>query len=232
MIELIESIKLKNVCKSFNVDSTQIDALFAIDLTINQGDIIVFFGPSGSGKSTLFSIIGAIESPTTGEILFDEQNLQKLSMNERILLRKINFGFVFQNFALINWLTIEENLTYYLLLKGIKDPQEQENRISYLLSSFNLETRKSMFPPDLSAGEKQRIAIARALVNDPPFILADEPTGRLDYDNARLIWDLLIKYSKTTSKTLIVFTHDSRLDFLDNNIQKYLLEYGHLKQIN
>ncbi|MHA1228770.1 MAG: ABC transporter ATP-binding protein [Candidatus Hodarchaeales archaeon] len=229
---MIDSITLKGVHKFFQLNSTCISALSDINLTIQLGDTSVIFGPSGSGKSTLLSLIGAIELASKGEVLFGELNVRELSKTQRTILRKDKFGFIFQNFALIDWLSVEENITYYLLLKGIKDKKLRCKRINHLLSSFHLESRRDTFLSNLSGGEKQRLAIARALVNDPPIILADEPTGRLDYDNARSTWEILSNYAKKTDKTLIVFTHDSRIDFSGSSIKKYLLFYGHLRSIN
>ncbi|NHJ02377.1 MAG: ABC transporter ATP-binding protein [Candidatus Heimdallarchaeota archaeon] len=229
---MIHTIELRNISKTFNPGGNLIYALHGINLKIKQGDQIIIVGPSGSGKSTLLSLIGAIDIPSQGEIYFNDQSLSNMSVQDRYLLRRKYIGFVFQNFALIKNLTVEENLDHMLLIHGIKDLKTRRKKISTILETINLTNRSRYFPKELSGGEKQRIAIARALITDPQITLVDEPTGRLDFENATEIWNLLTQLINDTKHILVIFTHETRIDLSQSSADLYLLEYGNLRMIS
>ena len=228
-IQLINKVKLLNVCKEFQTPSQDVKVLDGIDLEIQAGDKVVIVGPSGCGKSTLFSLIGAIDLPTRGEIWFNDLKISDTSPQDRINLRKRNFGFIFQNFALIKYLTVKENLDHTLQIGGIKGIEKRHFRISSVLEEVNLLNRTDYFPSELSGGEKQKIAFARAVLTNPSIILADEPSGRLDFENATDLWEIML--NKVKEQILIVFTHDFRYDFLDAEISLFFLNYGKLKAL-
>lgn len=228
---MIKTITLKNVGKKFSSPLKTISVLNEVSLTIRRGSMIIIFGPSGSGKSTLLSLMGCIELPTEGEIYYDNLKISTTSPKDRVTIRKDNFSFIFQNFALIDGLTITENLDHNLLIHGRKDPEKRFNIISNILSKLKLTNRADYFPYELSGGEKQRIAFARAITTKPSFIFADEPTGRLDLKNAIDTLKLLMNCTQESDSGIVIFTHDSRIDFLQKKIELYLLEYGRIKAL-
>ncbi len=197
-------IGLYGVSKSFTEGSSTHIVIRDLDLTIREGEIVILFGKSGSGKSTLLNLISGIDLPDAGKVLIGGRDITTLTENERTLIRRDNVGFIFQSFNLIPTLTVKENLQLPLELKGMKDSAE---RIESILSEVGLPDRASTYPDKLSGGEQQRIAIARALVHDPGIILADEPTGNLDYDTGLVIVDLLDRVVKQKGKTMIMVTH-------------------------
>lgn len=197
-------IGLYGVSKSFSEGSSTHNVIRDLDLTIRKGEIVILFGKSGSGKSTLLNLISGIDLPDAGKVLISGRDITTLTENERTLIRRDNVGFIFQSFNLIPTLTVKENLQLPLELKGIKDTAV---RIESILNEVGLPDRASTYPDKLSGGEQQRIAIARALVHDPGIILADEPTGNLDYDTGLIIVDLLDRVVKQKGKTMIMVTH-------------------------
>jgi putative ABC transport system ATP-binding protein len=188
---------------------TTVRALDGVTLDIARGSFTVIMGPSGSGKSTLLYLIGGLDWPTSGQIHVDGEEIQKMDENTLAVFRRNKVGFIFQSFNLIASMAAEENVSFPLRFAGIK-PAERRTRSRKMLEQVGLKERISHKPTELSGGQQQRVAVARALINDPPLILADEPTGNLDSFSGLAIMQLLSDLHKT-GKTIIVVTHDSRM---------------------
>jgi len=199
-------IKLENVSKGYNEGKMFHKILSEVNLDINKGEIIILYGKSGSGKSTLLNLLGGIDLPDEGSIYFEDLNVMGLSEKERTLFRRKRIGFIFQFFNLIPTLTVAENLKLPLELNSISF-----TRVKELLDEVGLTERMNAYPDVLSGGEQQRVAIARALIHNPDFILADEPTGNLDFEPSRQIIDLIDKIVKQQGKTMIMATHSKEV---------------------
>lgn len=198
-------VELRGVTKIFSLgESVEVHALRGIDLKIYRGDFVAIIGPSGSGKSTLMHLIGLLDSPTAGEVLFRGRDVSQLSDDELARLRSKIIGFVFQQFNLLPHLTAKENV---LLPRAFLSSPGGGETAEEVLSQVGLEARMDHRPSQLSGGEQQRIAIARALINDPEILIADEPTGNLDSKTGEVIMALLEKLNRE-EKTLVVVTHD------------------------
>lgn len=219
-------LQLKNVNKSYLEGNIKHAVLSSLDLHVSNGEIIILFGKSGSGKSTLLNIISGIDVPDSGSVSIDGTDITKLSEKERTLIRRNKIGFIFQFFNLIPTLTVKENLLFPLELIGTNNTDE---KINSLLSEVGLENRANAYPDKLSGGEQQRIAIARALIHNPDIILADEPTGNLDYETGLQIVDLLDRVVKKKGKTMIMVTHSKDVIGLADKI--YSLKDGKLSQM-
>lgn len=204
---MIEAI---GVSRTYDLGETRICALKEINLSIARGEFVAITGPSGSGKSTLLHLIGSIEQPTTGAILIDGENTGRMSQRALSRLRLHKIGFVFQHFYLLATLTAYENIE--LPMKEARLSRAlRRDRVQELLVAVGLEDRGRHRPHQLSGGEQQRVAIARALANDPPTILADEPTGELDTRTGSAIIDLLTKINQEYGKTIVVVSHDPEI---------------------
>jgi putative ABC transport system ATP-binding protein len=201
-------IKLKNVSKIYGEDRTTIKALDQIDLQIEEGKIITVMGPSGSGKSTLLNILGAMDKPTSGEVLVNDIEIGGLPERKLSNYRKNQIGFIFQNFYLLPNLNVIENVLTPLVPYGIKE--KDRKKAQEILEIVGLGDRANSKVSKLSGGESQRVAIARALMNNPKLILADEPTGNLDTETGKSIVETLIKLAEKGT-TLIIVTHDPRV---------------------
>jgi len=210
-------IELKNISKTYQEGETNHIVLQDINKTINENEIIILLGRSGSGKSTLLNLISGIDLPTAGDIIINQQNLTKYSEHERTIFRRNHIGFVFQFFNLIPTLSVIENLLLPLELKGKTSKQDQEDAKT-LLDKVGLADRENSFPDRLSGGEQQRVAIARALVHDPDIVLADEPTGNLDFETGQLVINLLDGLVRSKGKTMIMATHSRELIGLADRI--------------
>lgn len=219
-------LQLKNVNKSYLEGNIKHAVLSNLDLQVSKGEIIILFGKSGSGKSTLLNVISGIDVPDSGSVLIDGTDITKLSEKERTLVRRNKVGFIFQFFNLIPTLTVKENLLLPLELAGSNNTEE---RIESLLSEVGLANRANTYPDKLSGGEQQRIAIARALIHNPDIILADEPTGNLDYETGLQIVDLLDRVVKKKAKTMIMVTHSKDVIGLADRI--YSLKEGRLNVV-
>lgn len=200
-------INIKNASKTYVAGKNNVNALNGVNLTINQGDYIAICGVSGSGKSTLLNIIGGLDKVDSGSVLYDEIDSTAMSDREKAEFRNKNIGFVFQDYALIPYRNVYENVEIPLLLSKIpaKEYKQRINTVVELIGIKDLLKRKVNA---LSGGQKQRVAIARALVCDPTVILADEPTGALDTDSKKGVIELLKKVNEL-GKTVIVVTHDA-----------------------
>ena len=219
-------LELKNVNKSYLEGNIKHSVLSNLDLYVSNGEIIILFGKSGSGKSTLLNIISGIDVPDSGSVAIDGTDITKLSEKERTIVRRNKVGFIFQFFNLIPTLTVKENLLLPLELTGSNNTEE---RINSILSEVGLANRANTYPDRLSGGEQQRIAIARALIHNPDIILADEPTGNLDYETGLQIVDLIDRVVKKKGKTMIMVTHSK--DVIGLAVRIYSLKEGRLKEV-
>jgi ABC-type lipoprotein export system ATPase subunit len=200
-------IELKDIVKTYHRGSETVYALKGIDLVINKGEFIAITGPSGSGKTTLLHIIGCLDKPTSGILKLNGLEVEGMSESELVKIRRERVGFIFQHFYLIPGLSVWENITLPLVF-GRKSKSEEE--ISSLIESVGLKDRIRHNPNQLSGGEMQRVAIARAMVNNPEILLADEPTGNLDTENSKRIFELLKSLNKK-GLSIIMITHNTEL---------------------
>jgi putative ABC transport system ATP-binding protein len=210
--------------KTYEIGNSKLEVLKDINLQILKAKFVVLCGPSGSGKTTLLNIIGGIDRPTKGKIIVSEQDLTEQDEDFLSDFRCNKIGFVFQGYNLVSTLTVAENVAFPMEWTQ-KAQKEVEERVDELLKTVGLEQRANHFPSQLSGGEQQRVAFARALSNDPELILADEPTGNLDVKNARKIIQVL-QFLKSQGKTVIVSTHDLQIQELADQI--FCLEDGKL----
>ena len=203
-------IELKNVDKIYNSKSIPVQALKNINLKINSGEFTAIVGPSGSGKTTLLNIMGSLDSVTSGEVILNNKKISEMKENQLIKFRLFNIGFVFQSYNLIPVLTALENVEFILFLQKI-NRKERYNKALELLKKVGLEHKKDSKPAQLSGGEQQRVAVARALDSNPAFVLADEPTANLDFRSAENLLDLMQNLNKEYNTTFIFSTHDPRV---------------------
>jgi putative ABC transport system ATP-binding protein len=200
-------VEIKNLHKDYQVGKVLFPALRGIDLTIGDGEFTAMAGPSGSGKTTLLNIIGCLDSPSKGEVKINGTDINKLSIKESSELRKRKIGFVFQTFNLIPVLTAFENVEMPLLILN-SNPEQRKEKIIAILKEVGLEEYIHRRPNEMSGGQQQRIAIARALVKNPSLVLADEPTANLDSQTARDILALMRELNKIHKTTFLFSTHD------------------------
>ena len=201
-------IELKEVSKTVTSGSQPLTILHPLTTQIDRGQFVAIVGPSGSGKSTLLGLIAGLDAPTAGAVVIDGVDITRLSEDDLAKLRGEKIGFVFQFFHLIPSLTAHENVAVPMEIRGQSDAA---TRAKALLDEVGLTGRAHHYPSQLSGGEQQRVALARALANDPPIVLADEPTGNLDSANGRHIMDLLKQIHRSRGTTLILVTHDAEL---------------------
>src|SRR5437867_850052 len=201
-------IKLDGVTKVFFTDEVETHALSGIHLQIDKGEYVSITGPSGCGKSTLLSILGLLDSPTTGQYWLDESAVHELEPVDRARIRNRHIGFIFQSFNLIGDLTVGENVELPLSYRGMSS-DERRRRVLSALERVNMMHRQNHLPSQLSGGQQQRVAVARALAGDPLILLADEPTGNLDSANGEAVMDLLRDLHRAGS-TICMVTHDPR----------------------
>ncbi len=201
-------IKLDDVTKIFFTDDIETHALAGIHLDIRKGEYVSIAGPSGCGKSTLLSILGLLDSPTSGEYWLDGEQVANLSLSERARIRNRQIGFIFQNFNLIGDLSVYENVELPLTYRGTPY-KERKERVQKALERVEMANRIKHYPSQLSGGQQQRVAVARALVGDPLILLADEPTGNLDSQNGEAVMQLMRELHAAGS-TICMVTHDPR----------------------
>lgn len=202
-------VRVSELHKDFKMGETTVKALNGVSIGIERGSFTVIMGPSGSGKSTLLYLIGGLDWPTSGTIHVDDQETETMDENSLAVFRRNKVGFIFQSFNLIASMAAEENVSFPLRFAGVT-PAERKSRSQKLLEVVGLSDRMTHKPTELSGGQQQRVAVARALINDPPLILADEPTGNLDSYSGLTIMQLLSDLHKA-GKTIIVVTHDPRM---------------------
>ena len=203
-------IKVTGLKKRFDKDGVEINVLKGVNLDVNKGDFITIMGPSGAGKSTFLHIVGALDRPTEGEVLFRNRNVQTFTEDEESRFRNEKVGFIFQFYHLLQDFNVFENIMMPLLIKGMGNG-EAIKKAEGFLEIVGLAGRKSHKPGELSGGEQQRVAIARALINEPEVILADEPTGNLDRKTGHEVLDYILMMNERLSSTLILVTHDPQV---------------------
>ena len=212
-------LELKDISKRFGSGDAQVDALKNVSLQVEAGELVIMLGPSGSGKSTLLSIAGALLSPTEGQHVFDGKNVGEMGANERTRLRLMQIGFIFQGSNLVSFLTGREQLLFMADLIGLSR-DEATRRADHLLDALGMTNRAKTYPEAMSGGERQRIAIARSLMNNPRIILADEPTASLDSARGRQVVEMLRDEIHGSDRAGILVTHDERLiDLCDRVIR-------------
>jgi putative ABC transport system ATP-binding protein len=226
MIEQKIVIRLDKLSKSYTEGKNSKVVLNNISLEVPKGSIIALLGKSGSGKTTLLNLISGIDVPDSGEIVIYNKDLSRLNEQQRTIFRRNHIGFIFQFFNLLPTLTVKENLLLPLELAESDDV----SRIPDLLEKIGLSDRLNSYPDILSGGEQQRIAIARALVHDPNILLADEPTGNLDFETGRQVIGLLEKLAKENGKTLIMATHSLELAEIADKI--YSIKNGQISLVS
>ncbi len=200
-------IAIKELTKVYRTEDVETTALNALSLEVKEGEFVSIMGASGCGKSTLLNIIGLLDAPDGGSYLFDETEVANYTEKERASLRKANIGFVFQNFNLIDELTVYENVELPLIYNNVKS-SERKQRVNEILERIGIAHRGKHYPLQLSGGQQQRVAVARALVTKPKLILADEPTGNLDSKNGNEVMELLTELH-ASGATIIMVTHSS-----------------------
>lgn len=219
-------LRALNIHKSFHSGDEEIKVLQGIDIDINKGDFISISGPSGSGKSTLLHILGGLQHPDKGEVILDGKLLYSHPDRELAKIRNERIGFIFQFHYLLSDFTVLENIMIPLLIKGTNRSVAEE-KIKELLLMVDLEDRAHHKPQTLSGGERQRVAVLRAIINQPSLLLADEPTGDLDWEHANTILQMLMDLHKEKEMTIIIVTHNKRVAKIAKNT--YNLTKGRLE---
>lgn len=203
-------VSIRGLKRSFDKDGTRVDILRGIDLDIGQGEFITIMGPSGAGKTTLLHIVGSLDRPSAGEILYRGENICKYGPDAQSRFRNERVSFVFQFYHLLADFSVLENIMMPLWIKRVR-PQQAMDEASEFLNIMGLTERKDHKPGELSGGEQQRVAIARALINKPELILADEPTGNLDRKTGREVLDYILTIRKKIGAALVLVTHDPEI---------------------
>jgi putative ABC transport system ATP-binding protein len=203
-------VEIKDVVKSFPMGDTEITILKGVSFQVHEGEFVSIVGPSGSGKSTLLNMITGIDRPNDGEVVVLDQQVHKMSENALAYWRGEHVGIIFQFFQMLPALTLLKNVVLPMDLAGKYKPRERRERAMHLLDTVGLADQAHKLPAMVSGGQQQRAAIARALANDPPLLVADEPTGNLDSASARMVFDLFNKLV-AEGKTMLMVTHDKAL---------------------
>lgn len=204
-------IKISNGCKYYLKNKEKLEILKNINIEFEEGKLYGIIGKSGVGKSTFLSIIGTLDNFSSGEFLIEDKKVKDLNENEKAKLRMQKIGFIFQEFYLNPNMTVEENIMQPMYINKNYDKEKMKEKTNSLIASVDLLHRKKHFPKELSGGEQQRVAIARALANDPSIILADEPTGNLDKENEKKVFEMLKELSQK-GKCVIVVSHSSAIE--------------------
>jgi putative ABC transport system ATP-binding protein len=202
-------LEARDLVKRYPLGEGEVEALRGVSLAVEQGEFVAIMGASGSGKSTMLHLLGGLDLPTSGEVVIDGVAISSLDEEHRTLTRRAKTGFVFQYFNLIPLLSVEENVALPFLIAG-EAPARHRERVDELLSLVGLASKARHRPDQLSAGEQQRVALARALATAPAILLADEPTGNLDYTTGTEILDLLWDSAERLGQTIVLVTHDAR----------------------
>lgn len=205
----MEILKANNLTKIYNSykGAKEVTALGGINLTINKGEFVGIMGPSGSGKTTLLNVLSGVDKSTSGQAIINNKDISKMKKDELALFRRKNIGYIFQDFNLLDSLTLQENIALPLILDK-KNPNEIEKRVNELMNFFDIIDLKKKYPYHISGGQKQRVAAARALINNPAIIFADEPTGNLDSKSANNIMGTISKMNDEIKSTVLMVTHD------------------------
>ncbi len=219
----MELLKAENLVKVYKTESDEVLALKGVNISLREGEFSLLMGASGSGKSTLLHILGTLDRPTSGKVLYRGEELFKLPEKELARFRNRKVGFIFQFHYLINELTVVENVMVPLLVRGVSE-KEARKRAEEVLNSVGLKHRLSHRPFEISGGEKQRAAVARALVTEPEIVLADEPTGNLDSKTAHSVISTMKRLNRETGTTFLIATHNSELESFADNV--YFIKDG------
>ncbi|PMC82400.1 ABC transporter ATP-binding protein [Anaerococcus hydrogenalis] len=204
----MEILKVENLRKEYGEGNSKVVALDGVNLEIERGEFVAIVGPSGSGKSTLLHIIGGVDSPNSGKVYIDGNDISKYSSKELAYFRRRKVGLIYQFYNLIPNLTVRHNIELPLKLDKRKINQDE---FSDIVKKLGIESKLDSFPSELSGGQQQRVAIARSLIYSPSLVLADEPTGNLDRENSREIIEILKYFNRTLKQTIIVITHDESI---------------------
>ena len=204
----MEILNVQDLCKSYGKGEAKVGALKHVSFSLEKGEFAAVIGESGSGKTTLLNCIGALDTPTSGQILLDGQDLFSMKEEERTIFRRRSIGFIFQSFQLVSELNVEQNIIFPLLL-DYRRPNQTD--VEEILELLGLQERRKHLPGQLSGGQQQRVAIGRALITRPRLILADEPTGNLDSRNSRDVIALLTSASRRYRQTILMITHNRNL---------------------
>ncbi len=202
--------ELRSVSHRYNLDGQRVQALHGIDLVVRKGEFMAIAGPSGSGKTTLLNVLGLLEPPCEGTVLFDGADVSRVSERERTLLRRERLGFIFQTFNLIPVLSAYENVEYFLLKRHVSQAEARQ-RVRESLEAVGISAQSDQRPNHMSGGQRQRVAIARALVRDAEVMLADEPTAALDQTTGQGVMDLMKRLNRERGVTFVFSTHDPRI---------------------
>ena len=208
-------LEVKELTKKYGEGESEVIALDHVSFSVERGEFVAIIGASGSGKSTLMNMIGGIDYPTSGSVIIDGNEIQSMSEDELAIFRRRNLGIVYQFYNLIPTLTAEENIALPWKLDGRKENKE---RLSEIVNMLGLEKRAKHLPGQMSGGQQQRVSIGRALINEPAFILADEPTGNLDSKTSREILDILKFTNQKYKQTILLVTHDEKIALQANRI--------------
>lgn len=204
----MDILNVRHLCKTYGQGETRVEALKDVSFSLEIGEFAAVIGESGSGKSTLLNCIGALDTPSSGTVLMDGENLFSMKEEKRTIFRRRNIGFIFQSFQLVSELNVEQNIVFPLLLDYRRPAPAAVDEILDLLG---LTERRYHLPSQLSGGQQQRVAIGRALITKPKLILADEPTGNLDSKNSQDVMDLLTQASRRYRQTILMITHNKNL---------------------
>ena len=215
-------IKATDLGKHYSIDEMEITALQNLSIEVEKGEFVAIMGPSGCGKSTLLNILGMLDEPDEGSYFFEGSEVTHIKERKRADLRKDHIGFLFQNFNLIDDLTVFENVELPMIYRGLRSP-ERVKRAEEVLDKLQISERRKSYPQQLSGGQQQRVALARAVINKPGLILADEPTANLDIDNGKEVMDLLTTLNKEGT-TIIMVTHSEHDASYSNRIIRLPLD--------
>ncbi|MGL5066225.1 MAG: ABC transporter ATP-binding protein [Sarcina sp.] len=235
----MEILKVNNLTKTYGAykSAKELVALNGINLSVEKGEFIGIMGPSGSGKTTLLNILSGIDKATAGEVFISGNDISKMSKDKIALFRRENVGYIFQDFNLLDSLTLEENIALPLILDK-KKPNEIVGKVNNLMKFFGIEGMNKKYPYNISGGQKQRVAAARAIINDPAIIFADEPTGNLDSKSANNIMSTISRMNDEMNSTVLMVTHDpfaasfcKKIIFIkDGKIKIEILSSGNRKE--
>jgi putative ABC transport system ATP-binding protein len=222
------AIQTVELAKKYGTGESETFALRSVSFAVAKGDFVSIIGPSGSGKSTLLNMIGALDRPSSGKVYLDGVDISKLPSSDLAKIRNEKIGFVFQSFNLLNRISVRDNIELPQAIAGVSEKQRRKVS-ARLLEQFGISSKAHNKPNQLSGGEQQRVAVARALANDPSLILADEPTGNLDTTNTEIVMEMLENLHDETGKTIVIITHN--LDLANRTRSAIVLRDGMVDEV-